>query len=62
MNEGCGHWGRVKVRGTSSEAAPVEVGVLVEVDKPAGAGRHELAVEVVGMLCRRLGGVVGVAG
>ena len=35
------------MRGTRSEAAPVEVGVLVEVNEPAGAGRHGLAVEGV---------------
>ena len=49
------------MRGTSSEAAHVEVVVLVEVCKLAGAGRHGLAVEVVGVLCRRLGGLAGVA-
>ena len=49
-------WGRVKVRGTSSKAAPVEAGVLVEVGEPTGAGRHGLAVDVVGVLCWRLGG------
>ena len=55
MNGGCGRWGRVKVRGTSGEAAPVVVGVLVEAGKPTGAGRHGLAVEDVGLLCWRLG-------
>ena len=55
-------WGRVKVRGTSSEAAPVEVRILVVVYEPAGAGRHGLVVEVVGVLCLRLGGFAGVAG
>ena len=60
MNERCGHERvRVKVRGTSSEAAPLEVAVLMEVEKPAGAGRHGLAVEVVGVLCRILGDSVG---
>ena len=59
---GCGRWGRVKVRGMSSKAAPAEVGISVGVDEPAGAERHELAVEVVGVLCRRLGGLAGVAG
>ena len=39
-------WGRVKVRGTSSEAAPVEVGILGEDCKLAGAGRHGVAVKV----------------
>ena len=35
----------MQLRGTSGEAAPMEVGVLVEVYEPAGAGRHGLAVE-----------------
>ena len=55
-------WGRVKLRGTSSKAAPVEVVVLVEDSEPAGAGRHGLAVENVGVLGWRLGGLAGVAG
>ncbi len=38
------------------------VGILVEVGKPTGGGRHGLAVEVAGVLCRRLGGLSGVAG
>ena len=50
------------MRGTSSKTAPVVVGILVEVEKPTGAGRHGLVVEGVGVLCRRLRGVVGVAG
>ena len=35
----------MQLRGTSSEAAPVVVGVLVGVCEPAGAGRYGLAVE-----------------
>ena len=34
----------------------MEVVVLVEVCKLAGAGRHGVAVEGIGVVCRRLGG------
>ena len=50
------------MRGTSSKAAPVVVGILGEVCEPTGAGRHGVVVEGAGVLCRRLGDLAGVAG
>ena len=39
----------------------MEVGILVKDGETTGAGRHGLAVEVVGVLCWRLGGLAGAA-